>query len=72
MDKTSIQKLLDAGYILLRATQDGGSKNDQQRIKYSDTYGVWRTLEVFGLKAYNHERREETGRHDDGGATRRV
>ncbi len=59
MDKTSIQKLLDAGYILLRATQDGGSKNDQPRIKYSDTYGVWRTLEVFPSKASRDRRVKE-------------
>jgi hypothetical protein len=58
MEKKSIEKLLAAGYILLRS-EDGGSMGDKHKIKYSDSYGTWRTLETFNTKAARDRRINE-------------
>ena len=51
MVKKSIEKLLAAGYILLRSSEDGGSSANKPKIKYRDSYGFWRTLQIFDTKA---------------------
>jgi hypothetical protein len=47
MEKKSVTKLQDAGYIFLRVDE----REDAIRIKYSDEFGVWKTLEKFKTKA---------------------
>ena len=51
MEKKSIEKLLAAGYVLLRSSDYGGSTGDKPKIKYSDNYGNWRTYQIFDTKA---------------------
>ena len=51
MDKASIEKLLDAGYVFLRATNDGGKTRIEPQIKISSIFGRWQTLKVYKSKA---------------------
>jgi len=59
MEKISVEKLLKAGYIFLRKDDYGGSMKNEPKIKYSDTFGVWRTFQRFASKAARDRRLNE-------------
>lgn len=59
LTKPTVEKLLAHGYKFIRLTDDGGSQGDKPKIKYSDQFGVWRTLEVFDTKAARDRRAKE-------------
>ena len=50
MEKISVEKLLKAGYVFLRKDDCGGSMKNEPIIKYSDTFGAWRTFQRFATK----------------------
>lgn len=58
MNKQSVEKLLSAGYIFLRQ-EDGIGNGRQIAIKYSDSFGSWKTLETFKTKAARDRRINE-------------
>lgn len=58
MNKKSVEKLLAAGYIFLRK-EDGIGTGRQISIKYSDSFGVWKTLETFKTKVARDKRINE-------------
>jgi hypothetical protein len=62
MEKTSVEKLLDAGYIFLRPEDSTNTKNAggvKYVIKKSDSFGVWRRLEEFPTRAARDQRLKE-------------
>jgi hypothetical protein len=59
MEKKSTEKLLAAGYVFLRKEDRGGSMGNEPKIKYSESFGTWRTLEIFFTKAERDRRFRE-------------
>lgn len=58
MNKKSVEKLLAAGYIFLR-TENNDLNGRKIQIKYSDSFGVWKTLETFKTKVARDKRINE-------------
>lgn len=58
MNKKSVEKLLAAGYIFLRQ-EDGFGNGREIAIKYSDSFGSWKTLETFKTKVARDKRINE-------------
>ena len=50
LKKISIRKLLEAGYIFLRADDFGGPMGNEPKIKESRHFGSWCTLSRHGTK----------------------
>ena len=72
MEKSSVEKLLKAGYIFLRkdygyasaTLSDRGNEKSTPKIKYSDSFGVWRTFQKFATKAARDRRLQELLQED--------
>ncbi|MDR1883710.1 MAG: hypothetical protein LBR26_13140 [Prevotella sp.] len=64
MEKNSVEKLLKAGYVFLRADDGGWNKERKYRIRYSDCFGTWKVLEKFPTKAARDRRIKELMEED--------
>ena len=51
MEKASVIKLLDAGFVFLRVDDKSIAGNDKHIIKYSDDFGVWKKLGEYPTMA---------------------
>ena len=64
LTKPSLEKLLSHGYKLIRTSEDGGDRGDKPKIKVSEEYGTWRTLEIFDTKEARDRRALELTKND--------